>query len=176
MMSWKRLLAYITGSVDQELLLRHEYEETLSRLLLFGERSLWHALKEYETHYHQERPHQRTIAASVRCCSSNKRRNCLLLSARSYSPLCSATRKGYCAKPRHSVRPSSGGYARRWSREAAADIRRSAGARPGLRRATAVGYRQSSQRYVLGLLEIDHWRIEAVGYNPEKSASSFANY
>jgi putative transposase len=33
-------------------------EETLSRLLLFGERSLWHALKEYETHYHQERPHQ----------------------------------------------------------------------------------------------------------------------
>jgi transposase InsO family protein len=33
-------------------------EETLSRLLLFGERSLWHALTEYVTHFHQERPHQ----------------------------------------------------------------------------------------------------------------------
>jgi transposase InsO family protein len=33
-------------------------EETLSQLILFGERSLWHALKEYVTHFHQERPHQ----------------------------------------------------------------------------------------------------------------------
>jgi hypothetical protein len=33
-------------------------EEMLSRLLLFGERSLWHALTEYVTHFHQERPHQ----------------------------------------------------------------------------------------------------------------------
>jgi putative transposase len=33
-------------------------EEALSRLILFGERSLRHALNQYETHYHQERPHQ----------------------------------------------------------------------------------------------------------------------
>jgi putative transposase len=33
-------------------------EETLSRLLLFGERSLRRALTEYITHFHQERPHQ----------------------------------------------------------------------------------------------------------------------
>ena len=33
-------------------------DEVLSRLILFGERALRHALKEYVTHYHQERPHQ----------------------------------------------------------------------------------------------------------------------
>jgi transposase InsO family protein len=33
-------------------------EEALSRLILFGERSLQHALTEYVTHFHQERPHQ----------------------------------------------------------------------------------------------------------------------
>jgi putative transposase len=33
MMDWKRLLAYITGSVDQELLLRNEYLVTENRLL-----------------------------------------------------------------------------------------------------------------------------------------------
>jgi transposase InsO family protein len=33
-------------------------EEALSRLILFGERSLRHALKEYVVHYHAERPHQ----------------------------------------------------------------------------------------------------------------------
>jgi putative transposase len=33
-------------------------EEVLSQLILFGERSLRHALTEYVTHYHQERPHQ----------------------------------------------------------------------------------------------------------------------
>jgi putative transposase len=33
-------------------------EETLSRLILFGERSLQYALTEYVTHFHQERPHQ----------------------------------------------------------------------------------------------------------------------
>ena len=33
-------------------------EEALSRLILFGERALWHTLNEYVTHYHQERPHQ----------------------------------------------------------------------------------------------------------------------
>jgi hypothetical protein len=43
-MDWKALLAYITGSVDQEL--------------RFGERSLRHVLTEYVTHFHHERPHQ----------------------------------------------------------------------------------------------------------------------
>src|SRR5437870_7721139 len=33
-------------------------EECLSRLILFGERSLRHALTEYIMHYHAERPHQ----------------------------------------------------------------------------------------------------------------------
>jgi transposase InsO family protein len=33
-------------------------EGTLSRLILFGERSLWHALTEYMSHFHYERPHQ----------------------------------------------------------------------------------------------------------------------
>ena len=33
-------------------------EEALSRLILFGERALWHALNEYVTHFHHERPHQ----------------------------------------------------------------------------------------------------------------------
>lgn len=32
-MNWNRLLAYITGSVDQELLLRNEYLSTENRLL-----------------------------------------------------------------------------------------------------------------------------------------------
>ena len=33
-------------------------EEALSRLILFGERSLWHVLTEHIAHYHSERPHQ----------------------------------------------------------------------------------------------------------------------
>jgi transposase InsO family protein len=33
-------------------------EECLSRLILFGEKALWHALTEYSTHYHHERKHQ----------------------------------------------------------------------------------------------------------------------
>jgi transposase InsO family protein len=33
-------------------------EEVLSRLILFGERALQHALTEYGMHFHQERPHQ----------------------------------------------------------------------------------------------------------------------
>jgi hypothetical protein len=33
-------------------------KETLSQLILFEEHSLRHALMEYTTHYHQERPHQ----------------------------------------------------------------------------------------------------------------------
>ena len=32
-MNWKRLLAYITGSVDQELLLRNEFLLTENRIL-----------------------------------------------------------------------------------------------------------------------------------------------
>src|SRR5262245_46741737 len=32
-MDWKHLLAYITGSVDQELLMRHEYLVTENRIL-----------------------------------------------------------------------------------------------------------------------------------------------
>ena len=32
-MNWKRLLAYITGSVNQELLLRNEYLATENRIL-----------------------------------------------------------------------------------------------------------------------------------------------
>jgi putative transposase len=32
-MDWKQLLAYMTGSVDQELLLRNEYLVTENRLL-----------------------------------------------------------------------------------------------------------------------------------------------
>jgi len=33
-------------------------DEALSRLILFGERSLWHVLHEYLAHYHHERNHQ----------------------------------------------------------------------------------------------------------------------
>lgn len=32
-MDWKDLLAYITGSVNEELLLRHEYLATENRIL-----------------------------------------------------------------------------------------------------------------------------------------------
>jgi putative transposase len=38
--------------------IRSVKDEALSRLILFGERSLRYALHEYVTHYHQERPHQ----------------------------------------------------------------------------------------------------------------------
>ena len=68
-MNWKRLLAYITGSVDQELLLRNEYlvtknrirsvkDELLSKMILFGESSLRHCLENYVNHFHAERNHQ----------------------------------------------------------------------------------------------------------------------
>jgi len=33
-------------------------DEALSRLILFGEATLRHALHEYMEHYHHERPHQ----------------------------------------------------------------------------------------------------------------------
>ena len=38
--------------------IRSVKEATLSQLLLFGERALWHVLTEYVTHFHQERSHQ----------------------------------------------------------------------------------------------------------------------
>lgn len=33
-------------------------DDVLSRLILFGERSLWYALDQYIPHYHTERNHQ----------------------------------------------------------------------------------------------------------------------
>ena len=33
-------------------------EEVLSKLILFGERALWHAVNHYTSHFHEERPHQ----------------------------------------------------------------------------------------------------------------------
>jgi transposase InsO family protein len=42
----------------EERWVRSVKEEALSRLILFGERALRHALTEYVAHYHQERPHQ----------------------------------------------------------------------------------------------------------------------
>jgi hypothetical protein len=57
-MDWKHLLAYITGTVDQELLVRNEYLVTENRLILFGEASLRHALTQYVEHFHHERNHQ----------------------------------------------------------------------------------------------------------------------
>jgi transposase InsO family protein len=41
-----------------ERFVRSVKEEGLSRMILFGERSLWHVLTEYVAHYHAERPHQ----------------------------------------------------------------------------------------------------------------------
>jgi Homeodomain-like domain len=38
--------------------IRSVKEEALSKLILFGEPSLWYVLSEYVAHYHQERPHQ----------------------------------------------------------------------------------------------------------------------
>lgn len=38
--------------------MRSVKSEVLSRLILFGERSLRHALHHYIAHYHEERPHQ----------------------------------------------------------------------------------------------------------------------
>jgi hypothetical protein len=37
---------------------RSVMEECLSRLILVGEKALWHVLTEYRTHYHHERNHQ----------------------------------------------------------------------------------------------------------------------
>ena len=61
-MDWKHLLAYITGPVDQELLLRNEYLATENQILrqwLKGRVRLTerYTLTQYEVHYHTERPH-----------------------------------------------------------------------------------------------------------------------
>jgi hypothetical protein len=53
-MDWMLILAYVTGTVDQQLL----KEECLSKVILLGERSLRRALNEYVEHYHAERNHQ----------------------------------------------------------------------------------------------------------------------
>jgi putative transposase len=45
-------------NVYAERWIRSLKEECLSRLILFGERALRHALAEYVTHYYEERPHQ----------------------------------------------------------------------------------------------------------------------
>jgi transposase InsO family protein len=45
-------------SAYAERRIRSVKDEALSRLILFGERSLRYALNEYVTHYHTERPHQ----------------------------------------------------------------------------------------------------------------------
>jgi transposase InsO family protein len=51
-------------------------EEALSRLILFGERALWHTLNEYVTHYHQERPHQsKGNVILMPCMPPTQRRN-----------------------------------------------------------------------------------------------------
>jgi putative transposase len=41
-----------------ECWVRSVKDEALSRLILFGERSLRHALSQYTSHFHEERPHQ----------------------------------------------------------------------------------------------------------------------
>jgi putative transposase len=45
-------------NADAERCVRSVKEDALSGLPLFGERSLQHALQEYVTHYHHERPHR----------------------------------------------------------------------------------------------------------------------
>ena len=82
-MDWQHLLAYITGTVDQALLLRNEYLVTgnrllrdqitgrvrltdgerktladIARVILCGEASLRHALTQYMAYDHRERNQQ----------------------------------------------------------------------------------------------------------------------
>jgi transposase InsO family protein len=45
-------------NVYAERWVRSVKEEAVSRLMLFDEHALWHALIEYVTHFHEERPHQ----------------------------------------------------------------------------------------------------------------------
>ena len=65
------MLATLSGSFDQELLLRNEYlvtknrirsvkTEFLSKMILCGESSLRHCLENYVNHVHAERNHQST--------------------------------------------------------------------------------------------------------------------
>jgi putative transposase len=44
--------------VYAERWVRSVKEEVLSKLILFGERALHHALTQYTTHFHHERSHQ----------------------------------------------------------------------------------------------------------------------
>ena len=45
-------------NASAERWVRSVKDEGLSRMILFGERSLWHTLQHYVDHYHTERPHQ----------------------------------------------------------------------------------------------------------------------
>jgi hypothetical protein len=84
LMPWERMLVYATGEIDEQLLARIQYlieenrilrnqiskrillssscktikTECLDHLILFGEKSLRHVVKEYLAHYHTERNHQ----------------------------------------------------------------------------------------------------------------------
>ena len=83
-MPWKKMLVYATGEIDEQLLARIQYlieenrilrnqiskrillssscktikTECLDHLILFGEKSLRHVVKEHLAHYHAERNHQ----------------------------------------------------------------------------------------------------------------------
>jgi hypothetical protein len=59
-MFWARMVAYVTGTVDQELLLRDEYLGAENRILRgqIKGRLLRQALQQYVVHYHEERNHQ----------------------------------------------------------------------------------------------------------------------
>jgi len=46
--------------------IRSVKEEALSRLILCGERALWHTLNEYVTHYHHALTRARTTSSSCR--------------------------------------------------------------------------------------------------------------
>ncbi len=85
MMPWKKLLAYITGSVDEELLLRNEYLVAENRILrgrlkgslrlsddeiLFGERSLGRSIAEFVSQCHEERNHRYDAARGSVDCSN----------------------------------------------------------------------------------------------------------
>lgn len=45
-------------NADAERWVKSVKEECLSRLILFGECALWHALSHYVRYYHEERNHQ----------------------------------------------------------------------------------------------------------------------
>jgi hypothetical protein len=64
-MDWKRVLAYVSGSVDEDLLLKNEYlvaENRILRAQIEGGPKLndseRRTLAQYTAHHHEERPHQ----------------------------------------------------------------------------------------------------------------------